>query len=308
MCRYLLHVNASPQERSHRIRMACGNGLAAGVWEEFERRFSIPQIFEFYAATEGGIALFNAQGKRGAIGHVPAYLAHRFSPVVIRFDVEKGVPARNEEGWCVRCAANETGEVIGRVVEDAGNVGSRFEGYTDEKATDDRYLRDVFELGDKWVRTGDLMRRDAQGFFYFVDRVGDTFRWKGENVATSEVAAVMAAFPGVQHANVYGVKVPASEGRAGMAALVAEPELDLQGLRRHVARELPVYARPLFLRIQAQSDVTTTFKYAKGELVRQAYDPSASGDDLYFNDAAAETFVRLNIELFEDIQAGRIRL
>jgi fatty-acyl-CoA synthase len=308
LCRYLLHTAPSQHEAAHRIRMACGNGLAAEVWDGFKDRFRIPQILEFYAATEGAVSLFNVEGKRGAIGHVPAYLAHRFSPALVRFDVENGELVRDEEGHCIRCVPNEAGEAIGKVVDDPANVGSRFEGYTNREASDKKLLHDVFKPGDLWVRTGDLMRKDEKGFFYFVDRIGDTFRWKGENVATSEVSEAICAFPGVKHANVYGVAVPASDGRAGMATLVAEDALDLIGLRTHLMVRLPPYARPLFLRIRNEIEVTGTFKYTKTELVRQGFDPSAIDDDLYFDHPEARAFVRLDREVYDRIQIGGIRL
>ncbi len=308
LCRYLLHAPPSVNEHAHRIRMACGNGLAPEVWERFKERFSIPQILEFYAATEGGVSLFNVQGKRGAIGHIPGYLAHRFSPALVKFDVEKGEPARNAEGLCIRCAANEAGEAIGKVVDDPSNIGSRFEGYTNQQASESKILRDVFEPGDMWVRTGDLMRKDEQGYFYFVDRIGDTFRWKGENVATSEVSEAICAFPGVKHANVYGVAIPATEGRAGMAAVVAEDPLDLAEFRKHLVSRLPAYARPLFLRIRNEVEVTGTFKYSKTELVRQGYDPVASNDMLYFDNTESEAFTPLDKEMYDRIQIGSIRL
>jgi fatty-acyl-CoA synthase len=308
LCRYLLHAPPSANENAHRIRIACGNGLASEVWQRFKERFSIPQILEFYAATEGGVSLFNVQGKRGAIGHIPAYLAHRFSPVLVAFDVEKGEPVRNASGFCLRCGPNETGEAIGKVVDDPSNIGSRFEGYTNEQASESRILRDVFQPGDKWVRTGDLMRRDDQGYFYFVDRIGDTFRWKGENVATSEVSETICAFPGVKHANVYGVTVPTAEGRAGMATVVAEEPLDLEGFRKHLASHLPSYARPLFLRIRNEVEVTGTFKYSKTDLVRQGYDPIATTDRLYFDSSESEAFTPLDKALYDRIQIGNIRL
>jgi fatty-acyl-CoA synthase len=307
LCRYLLHSPPSAHELDHRIRIACGNGLAPEVWDSFKERFRIPHIFEFYAATEGGVSLFNIQGKRGAIGHIPPYLLHRFSPALVRFDVEKDEPVRNADGFCVRCVTNEPGEAIGKIVEDSSNVGSRFEGYTDEKASDKRILRNVFEPGDTWVRTGDLMRRDKKGFFYFVDRIGDTFRWKGENVATSEVSEAICAFPGVKHANVYGVAIPATEGRIGMAAIVVEDEMNLSELRKHLVSRLPAYARPAFLRIQKDVDLTGTFKYSKTDLVRQGYDPAATPDVIYLDDPASETFVRLDKVLYDRIQTGQIR-
>src|SRR5271170_4857936 len=307
LCRYLLHAAPSANETAHRIRVACGNGLAPGVWDSFKERFCIPQILEFYAATEGGVSLFNVQGKPGAIGHIPTYLAHRFSPALVVFDVEKGEPMRNAQGFCIRCAPNEAGEAIGKVVDDPSNLGSRFEGYTNHEASQKRILRDVFELGDAWVRTGDLMRKDEQGYYYFVDRIGDTFRWKGENVATSEVSEAICAFPGVKHANVYGVAIPATEGRAGMATLVTEDELDLAEFRQHLMDRLPPYARPLFLRIRKNMDLTGTFKYSKTDLARQGFNPATSDDAVYFNDLESGAFTRLDQQSYDCIQMGAIR-
>lgn len=287
--------------------MACGNGLAPEVWDRFKDRFCIPQILEFYAATEGAVSLFNVQGKRGAIGHVPAYLTHRFSPALVLFDVDKGELVRNAQGFCIRCSPNETGEALSKVVNDSSNIGSRFEGYTNQEASERKMLRDVFEPGDIWVRTGDLMRKDEQGYFYFVDRVGDTFRWKGENVATSEVSEAICTYPGVQHANVYGVRVPGADGRAGMATLAAEDDLDLAGFRRHLIRRLPPYARPLFLRIRTNMDLTGTLKYAMADLVRQGFNPAASNDAVYFDDLESGAFTRLDQATYKRIQLGGIR-
>jgi fatty-acyl-CoA synthase len=308
LCRYLLHAAPVPDESAHRIRLACGNGLAPDVWDAFKDRFRIPRILEFYAATEGSVSLFNVQGKRGAIGHIPSYLAHRFSPALVVLDVERGEPARNEEGFCIRCAPDQPGEAISKVVSDPSNVGSRFEGYTNKEASEKKMLRDVFEPGDVWIRTGDLMRRDEKGYFYFVDRIGDTFRRKGENVATSEVSEAICSFPGVTHANVYGVAVPGTEGRVGMAALVAEEELDLDVLRAHLASRLPPYARPLFLRIRSAVNLTGTFKYSKTDLVSQGYDPVGSQDTLYFDHPESDRFVQLDKQLYDRIQCGGIRL
>ncbi len=307
LCRYLLSAEPCPEETMHRVRIACGNGLAPEIWDAFKERFRIPRIVEFYAATEGGVSLFNVQGKPGAIGHIPAYLAHRFSPALVVFDSETGEPARNRQGFCIPCAPNQPGEALGKVMNDPASAGSRFEGYTDEDASEKRILRNVFEPGDAWVRSGDLMRKDDKGYFYFVDRIGDTFRRKGENVATTEVAQAICAFPGVSQANVYGVPVPNTEGKVGMAALVAEDNLDLADLRKHLVRSLPAYARPVFLRIQTAIDITGTFKYSKTELVRQGYNPAASGDALYFDSLESEAFVQLDKELYDRIQSGGIR-
>jgi fatty-acyl-CoA synthase len=308
LCRYLLHTPPSPNDTRHRIRVACGNGLSRDVWEPFQSRFRIPQIFEFYAATEGGVSLFNVEGECGALGRVPPYLRHRFSPTLLQFDVELGEPRRNEQGFCVPCAPGETGEAIGPVGDDPADAGSRFEGYTNAEASERKVLHGVFNPGDAWVRTGDLMRKDARGFFYFVDRIGDTFRWKGENVAASEVSETICAFPGVKEASVYGVSISGADGKAGMAALVTEYELDLKKLREHLITRLPHYARPLFLRILKEMEVTGTFKHTKTNLMREGYDPSATADALYFNHLQNDAFVPLDEELYGRIQTGQVRL
>lgn len=307
LCRYLLHTPPSDSETRHQIRLACGNGLAPEIWDEFKERFHIPQILEFYASTEGGVSLFNVEGKTGAIGHIPAYLAHRFSPPLVRFDVERDEPARNDQGLCIRCGPNEVGEAIGKILDDPASIGSRFEGYTSVEASEKKVLRNVFQPGDAYVRTGDLMRKDEKGFFYFVDRIGDTFRWKGENVATSEVAEAFCAFPGINHANVYGVTVPSTEGRAGMASVVSSENIDLAELREHLIRRLPPYARPLFLRLRGKVDLTGTYKYSKTELIRDGYDPQAVREPLYFNCAESKSFIPLDDKLHRRIQAGEIR-
>jgi fatty-acyl-CoA synthase len=308
LCRYLLHCPYSENETAHHLRLACGNGLAADVWEAFQERFRIPQILEFYAATEGGLSLFNVQGKPGAIGHIPSYLVHRYAPALVAFDFDKGEPIRNENGFCIRCGVNEPGEAILKLQNDPASAGRRFEGYTSAAETEKKILRDVFAAGDAWMRTGDLMRQDEKGFFYFVDRVGDTFRWKGENVATSEVAQALCAFEGIRHASVYGVAIPGTEGRAGMAAIVCEGSLDLAALHRHLAERLPAYACPLFLRFCAQAEVTGTFKYAKSDLVRQGFNPILCADPLYFNHPELHAYVELDAALYDSILAGAMRL
>lgn len=306
LCRYLLHAERSANETEHRIRMACGNGLSGEIWETFKDRFHIPQILEFYAATEGSVSLFNVQGKTGAIGHIPGYLKHRFSPLLVKIDLETGMPLRNEAGFCLPCGHNEAGEALGRVVDDPESLGTRFEGYTSQADSDKKILRNVLNEGDAWYRTGDLMRRDEKGYFYFVDRIGDTFRRKGENVATSEVAEVLLEFTGVKHANVFGVAVPGVEGRVGMAALVAAGRLDLDAFHEHLCKRLPSYARPVFLRIRKEADLTGTFKYSKIELAREGYNPRLCGDELYF-DRDGE-FVLLDSELHAHIESGEFRL
>jgi fatty-acyl-CoA synthase len=226
---------------------------------------------------------------------------------LVQFDVENDEPARNERGFCIRCAPNEIGEAISQIRDDPSNAGSRFEGYTSPDASEKKILRNVFQPGDAWFRTGDLMRKDQKGFFYFVDRIGDTFRWKGENVATFEVSEAISLFPGVQQANVYGVTIPGADGRAGMATLVTGHAFDLPAFRAHLVGRLPHYARPLFLRVRDRMEVTGTFKYTKTDLVRQGYDPAAVADALYFNHPQRQAFVPLDKALYDRIQTGEIR-
>jgi fatty-acyl-CoA synthase len=308
LCRYLLAAPPGPAEHEHRLRLCCGNGLRADVWEAFKQRFAIPDILEFYAATEGTFSLYNAEGKPGAIGRIPPFLAHRFPAAIIKFDMETGAPVRDEEGRCIRCPRNEVGEAIGRISASESAAGARFEGYTSDAETEKKILRNVFAGGDAWFRTGDLMRKDEKGFFYFVDRVGGSFRWKGENVATLEVQEAVSSCPGVLAAHVYGVEVPRAEGRAGMAALVIDPSFDLAVLRAHLAAQLPAYARPLFLRIRDELEMTETFKPKTHRLAAEGFDPSAVADALYFDDPRLGTYVPLDRALCDAIQAGRIRL
>lgn len=308
ICRYLLHAGDSPDVARHRIRLACGNGLQPDVWEKFEKRFRIPRIIEFFGTTEGGVSLFNVEGERGAIGRVPSYLRHRFSPALIRLDPHTHEPLRDENGFCQRCGQNEPGEALGKLVTDPQGIGSRFEGYTDPEASERKILRNVFANGDAWVRTGDLMRQDERGFYYFVDRIGDTFRWKGENVATTEVSAAVCEFPGVRHAAVYGVRIPGLEGRAGMAAMVMDRPIDLPAFRAHLSGRLPSYARPVFLRLRESLDVTGTFKYSKSDLAREGFNPAQTSDVICFDDPEQGAFRRLDQESYDRIQLGRIRL
>jgi len=306
LCRYLLNAPHAASETTHELRLACGNGLRGEVWEPFQRRFRIPHILEYYASTEGNFSLYNCEGRVGAIGRIPPFLAHRMPVAVVKHDLDTGAPARNAQGRCVRCDPGETGEAIGQILDSDG--ATRFEGYADPEASGRKVLRDVFAAGDAWYRTGDLMRRDEQGFFYFVDRVGDTFRWKGENVSTTEVAAAISACRGVAEVAVYGVAVPNADGRAGMAALVVTPDFELAALRRTVASALPAYARPVFVRIVSALEITGTFKLRTQELARQGFDPAQVSDALYLDDAARGEYQRLDAPLYERIVSGDQRL
>ncbi|MBR0684844.1 long-chain-acyl-CoA synthetase [Bradyrhizobium manausense] len=307
LCRYLLKAPPSEYENRHRLRLACGNGLRGDIWEDFQGRFAIPRVLEFYAATEGNFSLFNVEGQPGAIGRIPPLLAHRFPAGLVRLDPDSGAPLRNDEGFCISCARGEAGEAIGRIGR-ADEGGGRFEGYTDAGETEKKILRDVFAKGDAWFRTGDLMRLDDGGFFHFVDRIGDTFRWKGENVATSEVNDAVRDFTGVVDATTYGVSIPGTDGRAGMSAIVVNEGFDIAALSAHLAQRLPVYARPVFVRISRELDATETFKQKKGELAREGLDPGAVADPMFMRDPDSGAYVALDPGTYAQILDGTIRL
>jgi fatty-acyl-CoA synthase len=308
LCRYIVNAPFHPREAGHRLRLCCGNGLRADIWRKFKTRFKIPQMLEFYAATESNFALYNAEGVVGSIGRIPPFLAHRLPLALVRFDVENAEPIRNELGYCSRCASGEIGEAIVMVNGDAGRFADRFDGYTDDRETKKKILRNVFQQGDSWFRTGDLMRQDRKGYFYFVDRVGDTFRWKGENVSTTEVAEAITEFPGVVEAVVYGVQIPRTEGRAGMAALVANSNFDLTKFTAFLRARLPEYARPIFVRMAPEIDATPTFKQAKSSLIQQNYDPTVTADAVYVIDRGRQKFIRLNERLYRRILKGDVNV
>jgi len=308
LCRYLVNSPRQASETEHRLRLACGNGLRPEVWEEFQKRFRIPRILEYYASTEGNFSLYNCEGRPGAIGRIPPFLAHRLRVVLVRFDLDTGEPRRTADGFCEHCEANEVGEAVGLISDSAAGRTSSFDGYSDPEASARKVLHNVFKAGDAWYRTGDLMRRDERGFYYFVDRVGETYRWKGENVSTTEVLAALSACHGVVDGAVSGVAVPRADGRAGMAALVVASDFDLTAFREGVVARLPEYARPVFLRILPALQVTGTFKPQKQELMVAGFDPEEISDALYFDDRQSEAYVPLDRALFEDIVAGRIRL
>ncbi len=298
LCRYLVNSPPHPRERAHALRLACGNGMQAEVWTRFTRRFQVPRVLEYYAATEGSVSLYNTEGRPGAIGRIPPYLAHRFPVALIRCGAD-GAPLRDADGRCQRCLPEEAGEAIGP----APAHGL----YTDPAASAAKVLRDVFAPGDAWFRTGDLMRRDAAGFFAFIDRIGDTFRWKGENVSATEVANALGSCPGVAAAAVYGVAVPGAEGRAGMAALAVDAAFRIDALHAHAAARLPEHARPVFLRLCAGLETTATFKPVKAGLVRDGFDPHATADALFMLDRA-RGYVPLDAALFARIEGGEVRL
>eukprot|EP00405_Crypthecodinium_cohnii_P018707 CAMPEP_0206475058 /NCGR_PEP_ID=MMETSP0324_2-20121206/33853_1 /ASSEMBLY_ACC=CAM_ASM_000836 /TAXON_ID=2866 /ORGANISM="Crypthecodinium cohnii, Strain Seligo" /LENGTH=632 /DNA_ID=CAMNT_0053950343 /DNA_START=41 /DNA_END=1939 /DNA_ORIENTATION=+ len=291
--RYLVNYareNPDVKKLKHKVKVAVGNGMRPEVWDEFQDGFKIELVVEFYGATEGNGALMNFceredLASRGAVGRMGALIGKVTNAKIVRFDVEKEEIVRGKDGFCIECPYGEAGELIFPNVQD--DPTKAFKGYTDAKATEKKLLTNAFSKGDSWFRTGDLLTKDSKGYYFFVDRIGDTFRWKGENCSTMEVSEIVSAFPGVVEANVYGVKVPGSmDGRACMVAIQGPPSLqdksNLEALQKLCQKELPPYAQPLFLRFLPAMEITGTFKHQKVNLREQGCDPSAVPDPLFW--------------------------
>jgi len=313
MARYLVqYAKQHPEvlDIQHKVRVACGNGLRPDVWDEFQDGFRIPMVFEFYGATEGNGALFNrVKGKlgRGAVGRQGPILQKAQGYKLGRFSVDDDSLVRDSKtGFLQEASPGEPGELLMPIKADRPDT--TFKGYTDEAANQKKLVKDAFAKGDMYFRSGDLLSRDAKGFFYFVDRIGDTFRWKGENVSTTEVSEAASTFPGVEEANVYGVTVPgAADGRACMVALLGDDSFidNLDGFVKHCAEQLPTYARPLFLRKQAAFDLTGTMKQVKTKLREEGCDPSKMGDDqLFWLNPLSAQYEPLTDDIYPDL--GRL--
>jgi len=294
LCRYLLNQPATDRDRDHSLRVMMGAGLGPDIWQEFQERFGVERILEGWSSTEANTSMLNVDNKPGSCGRVPFKELHNAR--LVRYDVATDSHPTTNDGRLIECEVGETGELIGMIPDLPDSGAGRFEGYTSKEATEKKILRDVFSPGDAWYRSGDLLRQDEEGYFYFVDRIGDTYRWKSENVSTQEVAEALGGFPGLEVANVYGVRVPGTEGRAGMAALVfaAAVEFDRAAFFEFTAERLPHYAVPLFVRTPAAADLTATFKLRKFDLQRDGYDPELVGDPLYIRDEQTRSYVPLS--------------
>lgn len=321
-CRYLL--TAPPQidaitgeniDRKNNVRLAFGNGLRPDIWNRFKERFDIQEISEFYSATESSSASWNYSRNdfsKGAIGRggLIAWLIGRNKWAIVDLDHDTEQPFRDPStGFCKRVPMGAAGEMLYAL--DAADIGKLFQGYfNQEKSTNSKIMRDVFVKGDAYFRTGDLISWDGERTF-FNDRIGDTFRWKSENVSTNEVAEALGTHPIVQEANVYGVSLPHHDGRAGCVALVLGQEPDaaaLQDLASHVKTKLPKYAVPLFLRvIKGQMEITGTNKFQKVKVRDEGVDHSKVGDDRLFwmKDG---TYVEFERRDWEDMNGGRVKL
>ncbi|XP_035667841.1 very long-chain acyl-CoA synthetase-like isoform X1 [Branchiostoma floridae] len=308
LLRYLCLQPKRPNDRQNNVRLAIGNGLRPDVWGEFQDRFGVPEIVETYGASEGNVFFINLTNKKGSIG-VASPLLKKLGdgPVfLLQVDPDTYKPIRDKNGRCTEVNPGEPGLLVAPIADT-----SPFDGYkANKQQTDKKILRDVFEDGDMFFDSGDLLKRDKDYNLYFVDRLGDTFRWKGENVATTEVAEVLHEMEGVQEVNVYGVKVPGQDGRAGMAAIVYHPghQVNLPALFAHLSSRLPPYARPIFLRLSTNADITSTFKYKKVDLVKEGFDPTIVSDPLYVRENQRKTFVTLDIKAYKRIVEGKAKL
>ncbi len=306
MCRYLLSQESKPTDTQHSIRVMMGNGLRAGVWKDFQNRFQVPKVVEYYASTEGNCSFINGSNKVGAVGSLSRIFPFLNPACLVKISQDTGEYVRDSRGFCMVAGINEPGEVIGRIYDSIPS--SQFSGYTDTTASRRKVLTDVFKKGDKYFRSGDILRMDADGYLFFCDRIGDTFRWKGENVATTEVENAMASILKMKDVVVYGVEVPGSEGRAGMAAIEASADiLDLENLAGQLLNSLPSYAVPLFIRLLPTLEVTGTFKLKKVKLRNEGFDVTLP-EPLYFLDPSRKTYVPLTEELYQQIRDGKKRL
>ncbi|KAF1568135.1 UNVERIFIED_CONTAM: Long-chain fatty acid transport protein 6, partial [Eudyptes pachyrhynchus] len=306
LCRYLCSQPVKEGEKNHKVRLAVGNGVRNDVWREFLNRFGAVKICEFYGATEGNICFMNHTGKIGSVGRTNFFYKLFFPFDLIKYDFQKDEPIRNKHGWCEKVKKGEAGLLISKV-----NAKNPFFGYAGNKRhTEKKLLCEVFNKGDLYFNTGDLMVQDHENFLYFWDRIGDTFRWKGENVATTEVSDIIVMLDFIQEANVYGVSVPDHEGRAGMASLILKQNtsLDLEQMYKQVVTYLPSYACPLFLRVQEKMEMTGTFKQQKFRLVDEGFNPSTITDPLYFLDNSKKAYVLLTEEVHEMILSGKMKL
>ena len=302
LCRYLLNTPRKADDYKNPLGTMMGNGLRPDVWHEFKERFGISRVSEFYGSSEGNVAFLNFLNKDCTVGATTLPIA------LVRYDVDADEIVRDSRGHCIKVAQGEPGLLLGKITP-----MTAFEGYTSKEATEKKILRNVFRHGDAWFNTGDLMKTVDVGFamglphYQFVDRVGDTFRWKSENVSTNEVGEIINSHPQVAFCNVYGVEIPRADGRAGMAALALAEDvehLDIASFSAHVCSSLPAYARPVFLRIQRELDTTGTFKLVKGELRNQGYDLEQVKDTVYVMKPGASQYELLDAAYAAKIRAG----
>lgn len=301
ICRFLLTVPARADDDEHTLRSMVGAGLAPEIWEQWVRRFGPMAIFEGWGATEANANVINVDNRPGSCGRVPFW--EKTNLRLVRYDVETGTYPRDPDGFMQLADVDEPGEAIGMIIDLPDMIAGRFEGYTSAEATERKILRNVFREGDAWWSSGDLLRCDADGYCWFVDRIGDTFRWNSENVSSAEVTDQLGDFTGMEALTIYGVQVPGHEGRAGMAAVVMQSGVafDPEAFWTLATQRLPRYAAPLFVRLPPAADMTGNYKLRKIDLQREGFDASLVRDPLYLRDDAARTYVTLTPEALQRV-------
>ncbi|KAL7036209.1 hypothetical protein ACKWTF_008743 [Chironomus riparius] len=305
MCRYCLSTPGQSTDSNHNIRLMFGNGLRPQIWPQFVKRFNIKRVAEFYGATEGNASIVNIDNTVGAIGFVSRILPFVYPISIIKADPDTGDPIRDKNGLCQVCNPNEPGVFIGKITS---NPSRAFLGYVDKRASEKKVIHDVFRKGDSAFLSGDLLIADDRGNLFFVDRTGDTFRWKGENCSTSEIEAQVSNEADYRDCVVYGVEIPNVEGRAGMAAIVdPERSLEIRTLNANLRKSLPNYARPQFIRILEKIDMTGTCKLKKLDLQKDGFNPSIITDKVYFLNTRTNEYELLTPEVYDKINNNEIR-
>ena len=300
ICRFLLAQPLKPEDTKHHVRLAYGNGLRAHIWEEFKNRFQIKQIGEFYGATEGNANVANIPGKVGAVGFLSVLFASANPIKIIRIDPNTNEPVRNSSGFCEIVDYNEPGELIGMISD--RDLTREFSGYKGlPSQTQKKVLTDVFKKGDKYFRSGDSFKMDEEGYLYFTDRTGDTFRWRGENVSTTEIENTASKIIKNLQVACYGVEIPGAEGRAGMIAIVHQDDINLADLCRELQERLPTYAVPLFVRVVEKLEYTASEKIIKRKLKEEAFDIKHIVESLYFMDPVSKTYIPLTEDVYKKI-------
>jgi citronellyl-CoA synthetase len=301
LCRYLLAQPVSPFEQNNSLTRVFGNGLRPDIWDEFKQRFGIERVCEFYGSSEGNVSFFNALNKNRTMGITPATV------MLVKYDIDADEMVRDANGKLIQVPVGEPGLLLGEIDD-----RFKFDGYTNDDATESKVLRDVVKPGDAWFNTGDLICEIDVGFalgkphYQFVDRVGDTFRWRSENVSTNEVGEILNGCGQVEMANVYGVDIPATEGKAGMVSLLLKPgqEFDAEAFSTFVNANLTHFSQPVFVRVQPEAATTGTFKLLKGDLRKQAFNVDLVTDELYVMPPRASQYQKLERDLYDKIMDG----